>query len=73
MGVRPPGRGMFHITEAGHANLCGVVACLRGEKPPLREVGPTTGAVAARLANALSTALTVWGASKTIKAVANPV
>ena len=40
MHVCPPGHGMFHvITEAGHANLCGVVGCFRGEKPPLREVG----------------------------------
>ena len=31
---------MFHVSEAGHATLCGVVGCFRGEKPPLREVGP---------------------------------
>ena len=31
---------MFHVTEAGHANMYSVVGCLRGEKPPLREVGP---------------------------------
>ena len=30
---------MFHVIEAGHKNLCGVVGCFRGEKPPLREVG----------------------------------
>ena len=39
-GSCPPGRCMFHVTEAGHANLCGVVGCFRGEKPPLRDVGP---------------------------------
>ena len=39
MHVCPPGRGTFHVTEAGHANLCGVVGRFRGEKPPLREVG----------------------------------
>ena len=31
---------MLHVTEAGHAKLCVVVGCFRGEKPPLREVGP---------------------------------
>ena len=31
---------MFHVSEAGHATLCGVVGCFRGEKPQLREVGP---------------------------------
>ena len=36
----PPGHGMLHATEAGHANLCGVVCRARGRKPPLREVGP---------------------------------
>ena len=39
-GVCPPGRGMFHVlAKTGHTNLCGVVGCFRGEKPPLREVG----------------------------------
>ena len=36
----PPGLAMSHVTEAVHAYLCGVVGCLRGEKPPLRKVGP---------------------------------
>ena len=36
----PPERGMFHVTEPGPTKLCGVVGCFRGEKPPLREVGP---------------------------------
>ena len=40
LGVSPPGRGTFHVTGAGRANLCGVVGCFRGEKPPLPEVGP---------------------------------
>ena len=31
--------GMFHVPEAGHAILCGVVGCFRREKPRLREVG----------------------------------
>ena len=31
---------MFHVTEAGHANLWGVVGCFRGEKTQSREVGP---------------------------------
>ena len=39
-GVCPPCHGMFYVTEAGHANRCHVVGRLRGEKPPLREVGP---------------------------------
>ena len=40
-GSCPPGRGMFYLTAAGHASLWSVVGCFRGEKPPLREVGPT--------------------------------
>ena len=40
-GVYPPGRGMFHVAEASHANLRCVIDCLLGEKPSLREVGPT--------------------------------
>ena len=36
----PTGHGIFHVTEAGYANLYGVVACLKGEKPPLRGAGP---------------------------------
>ena len=36
-GSFPPGRGMFRVTEAGHANLCGVVGCFRGERPPSRQ------------------------------------
>ena len=40
LGVCPTGLGMFPVTEAGHSNLCGIVGFLRGEKPPLREVGP---------------------------------
>ena len=44
------------VTEAGHANLGGVVGFFRGEKPPLREVYRTTGVVAARPPKALSTA-----------------
>ena len=39
-GVCPPRHGLFCVTEAGHANWCHVVGELRGEKPPLREVGP---------------------------------
>ena len=31
---------MYHVTEAGHTNWCHVVGWLRGERPPLREVGP---------------------------------
>ena len=38
-GVCPPKHGLFCVTEAGHANWCHVVGWLRGEKPPLREVG----------------------------------
>ena len=34
------------LTEAGHANLCDVVGCFRGEKPPFAR-GRTTAAVAA--------------------------
>ena len=41
MHVCPPEHGKFHvITEAGNENLCGVVGCFSGEKPPSREVGP---------------------------------
>ena len=39
-GVCAPGHGMFYVTEAGHATWCNIVGRLRGEKPPLREVGP---------------------------------
>ena len=38
-GVCPPRHGMFYVAEAGHANWYHVVGSLRGEKPPLREVG----------------------------------
>ena len=31
---------MFHVTEEGRTNLCGGVGSFRGEKMPLREVGP---------------------------------
>ena len=40
-GVCAPRHGMFCLTEAGHANWYHVVGGLRGEKPPLREVGPS--------------------------------
>ena len=40
LGVCPPERGMFHVTEASHANMCGVFSCFRGEKMPPPEVGP---------------------------------
>ena len=36
----PPGHAAFHVTEAGHASLCGIIGCFRGEKPSLRVVGP---------------------------------
>ena len=39
-GVCPPRQGLFCVTAAGHANWCHVVRRLRGEKSPLREVGP---------------------------------
>ena len=32
LGVGPPGSGMFHVTEAGHANLCSVVGSFNGEE-----------------------------------------
>ena len=39
-GVCPTRRGMFHETEANHANLCLVVHCFRGEIHQSREAGP---------------------------------
>ena len=47
---------MFHVSEAGHATLCGVVGCFRGEKPPFIARGRITVAVAARPPKAFSTA-----------------
>ena len=38
-GVCPPRHGLFCVTEASHENLCHVVGWLRGEKPPLWEIG----------------------------------
>ena len=38
--VCPTRRGIFHETEANHANLCLVVNCFRGEIHQSREAGP---------------------------------
>jgi hypothetical protein len=38
-GVCPTRRGVFHETEANHANLCLVVDCFRGEIHQSREAG----------------------------------
>ena len=38
--IYPTRRGMFHETEANHANLCPVVDCFKSEIHQSRETGP---------------------------------
>ena len=63
---------MFHVCEAGHATLCGVVGCFRGEKPPLREVRPREQSQHA-LRRPLAKPRSSPAPQLAIEAVANPV
>ena len=63
--------GMFHVTEAGYADLCGVVTCFRGGKPSSREMGPPEQSQR-DLRRPLAQPRP-FAAPQKIKAVANPV